>query len=80
MFEVATSVVFVENDDDRDWLHAVKGAVMDQRGSFEPLEAASRLRLIETIRSRGYPEAALDYSPPEDGSLPRLIFRPRRRD
>ncbi len=71
-----TAVVFVESDDDPTWEHAVYAAVMKQGGSFEPLDAASRSKLINAIRE-DFPEAVLEFSPPADESLPRLVVRPR---
>lgn len=75
--EVTTSVVFVESVDDPTWEHTVHAAVMDQAGRFEQLSSASRMRLIETIRRRGYPQAVLDYVPDEDDHVPRIFVRPR---
>jgi hypothetical protein len=77
--EVETAVVFVATDDDLNWEHTVHKAIVDQGGSFDPLNSASRMRLIETIRQRGYPNAVLDHDPSADESLTRLYIRPHRR-
>ena len=73
--EIQTATVLIENGDHRKWMHAVSAALIAQDGTFEPIDDASRARLLEAIRSRGYPHAEMDYQPPVGGSLPRIVVR-----
>lgn len=77
--EIQTATVLNDHDDDQNWVRALKAAVMDQEGSWDPTDEASRTRLLESIRNQGYPLANLEYLPAEGGGLPRIhIWRDGR--
>lgn len=72
-----TSRFFIEGDSDRPWAHAVRAALIQQEGSFEPTDQASRDRLLDAIRHEGYPEAQMVYEEGVAGGLPTIRVRPR---
>lgn len=71
--ERPTSILWFENQDDVNWMHAVSAAVMDQEGTYDPLSAASLARLLDAIRQQGYPDADMVYQP--GPGLPRFVIR-----
>ncbi len=78
-YEVQTATVLNDHDDDQNWVRALKAAVIDQEGSWNPTDDTSRTRLVDAIRNHGYPLAKLEYLPAEGGGLPRIhIWRDGR--
>lgn len=73
-YELETAVVWNDHDDDRNWVRALRAAVMKLGGSWNPADEAPRGQLLEAIREQGYPRAVLEYLPAEGGSLPRIYI------
>ena len=70
--EVQTATVLNDHEDDQNWVRALKAAVIDQGGSWDPADETSRTRLLGAIQSQGYPLAKLEYLPEVGGRLPRI--------